>query len=301
MTAVATKSDFSVENSKNVNQIRPVTLSIQGYPASDGDGVRLTRLIGSPALSMLDPFLLLDMLYSNEPRNYLGGFPEHPHRGFETVTYVLAGRVRHEDNKGHAGVIEPGGVQWMTAGRGIVHSEMPEQEDGLLWGFQLWINLPATQKMTEPRYQEFSASEIPVEHRPDGSQVRVIAGRTNTGTTGPIRGVSTEPIYFDVALESGGYFGEAIPTTHKAFIFVYEGSVAVFGDNPDKEQIVKAGTLAVLGEGDRIQVSTTDTVGKFLLIAGKPLNEPVAHAGPFVMNTKAEVLQAFQDYWAGGF
>lgn len=298
---MATTIDFNVDSSANANRTRSVTLSIQGYPASDGDGVQLTRLIGSPALSMLDPFLLLDMLYSDEQSDYLGGFPNHPHRGFETVTYVLAGRVRHEDNKGHTGAIAPGGVQWMTAGRGIIHSEMPEQEDGLLWGFQLWLNLPAAQKMTEPRYQEFAAHDIPVESRPDGSQVRVIAGQTTIGTTGPIRGVPTEPIYFDVTVAAGNEFVEPLPATHNSFIVVYDGSVLVHSDRPEQEQTVTAGMLAVLGEGNRVHISAKDTTGKFLLVAGKPLHEPVAHGGPFVMNTRAQVLQAYQDYWAGRF
>jgi redox-sensitive bicupin YhaK (pirin superfamily) len=293
------ENNFIAEDGADISRVRPVVLSVEGLLTSDGDGVRLTRTIGSSTLPMLDPFLLLDMLYSDEPRNYLAGFPEHPHRGFETVTYVLAGHVRHEDSKGHAGLLEPGGVQWMTAGQGIVHSEMPEQENGLLWGFQLWINLPATQKMTEPYYQELLASEIPLEHRPDGSQVRVIAGQTNLGTTGSIHGVSTEPIYFDVTVAPGSYFVETIPIAHNSFIFVYEGNIAVRGNSPDEEQTVKAGILAVLGEGDQVQVKTRETPGKFLLIAGKPLNEPVARSGPFVMNTRAEVLQAYRDYWAG--
>lgn len=284
-----------------IDRLRSVTLVIQGQPASDGAGVQLTRLIGTSAFLMLDPFLLLDMFYSAEPHDYLAGFPDHPHRGFETVSYVLAGRMRHEDNKGHTGVIEPGGVQWMTAGRGIVHSEMPEQTDGLLWGFQLWINLPAAQKMTNPHYQEFAASEIPVEQRSDGTKVRAIAGQTNLGMIGPIQQGATEPIYLDVAIAPNGNLIETIPTTHNAFLFVYEGSVTVLADHPGEEQIVKAGTLAVLGEGEGVRVRTDDTAGKFLLIAGKPLNEPVAHGGPFVMNTRAEVLQAYQDYQAGRF
>lgn len=284
-----------------INRLRSVTLVVPGQPASDGAGVRLTRVIGTSALLMLDPFLLLDMFYSDEPRDYLAGFPSHPHRGFETVSYVLAGRMRHEDNKGHQGVIEPGGVQWMTAGRGIVHSEMPEQSIGLLWGFQLWINLPAAQKMTKPRYQEFAASDIPVQQRSDDTQVRVIAGQTNLGMIGSIHQGATEQIYLDVAIAPNGNFMENIPVTHNSFIFVYDGCVTVLANSSGEERIVEAGTLAVLGDGNGIRVRTGATVGKFLLIAGKPLNEPVAHGGPFVMNTRAELLQAYQDYQAGWF
>ncbi len=305
----------SLTTGTKVDRLRSVKLEIQGELASDGSGVKLTRFMGTRALMMLDPFLLFDMIYSDEPRDYLGGFPDHPHRGFETVSYSLAGRIRHEDNKGHAGVIEPGGVQWMTAGRGIVHSEIPEQIDGLLWGFQLWINLPAVDKMTEPRYQEFPSSRIPVEHQANGTQIRVIAGQTSLGTTGPIQPGATEPIYLDVAIASsrrdsasaeakpiapGNDFSQIIPATHNAFIFVYDGNITIVG-NLAQQQIVKAGTLAVLSEGDHLQICTQNTIGKFLLIAGKPLNEPVAHGGPFVMNTKAEVLQAYQDYSAGRF
>ena len=280
---------------------RSVTSTVRGMPTSDGAGVRLTRVIGTPDLPMLDPFLMLDMFYSDQPQDYIAGFPDHPHRGFETVSYVLAGRVRHEDNKGHAGVIEPGGVQWMTAGRGIVHSEMPEQTDGLLWGFQLWLNLPAAQKMIAPRYQEFEVDQIPTETRLPGTQINVIAGQTSLGTRGPIQPDTTEAIYWDVTIAPDGDFAESLPTTHNGFIFVYEGEVMVQADAPEQAQHIEAGTLAVLGEGEQIHVTTGSRSGKFLLIAGKPLNEPVAQGGPFVMNTRAEVLQAQYDYLAGRF
>lgn len=276
---------------------RAVIQIIPGLPAADGAGVRLTRFLGTAALPLLDPFLLLDMMHSDQPQDYVAGFPNHPHRGFETVTYVLAGKVRHEDNKGHRGVIEPGGVQWMTAGRGIVHSEMPEQTDGLLWGFQLWLNLPAAEKMTAPKYQEFDASEIPEEGR-DGVTVRAIAGRTSQGTTGPIQPAATEAIYWDLILEAGQTFTESLPLTHNAFLVVYEGEVTVQAEG--QGQAISTGTLAVLGAGDRLELSTAKG-GRALLIAGKPLNEPVAHGGPFVMNTRAEVLQAQRDFLAGRF
>lgn len=282
-------------------EYRSVVLSVPGISASDGAGVRLTRVIGTPALQMLDPFLLLDMFHSDHPQDYIAGFPDHPHRGFETVSYILAGCIRHEDNKGHVSVIKPGGVQWMTAGRGVVHSEMPEQIDGLLWGFQLWINLPAAEKMTDPRYQEFDANDIPVEQRSPGTTVRVIAGQTSLGTQGPIQPATTEPIYLDVAIAADYEFSEPLPQTHNSFLFVYDGQVTIHADDPALEQNVNAGTLAVLGDGHHVRARTNSGFGRFLLIAGKPLNEPVAHSGPFVMNTRTEVLQAYHDYQAGRF
>ncbi len=280
---------------------RSVTAIAPGMVTSDGAGVSMTRLLGTSQLPRLDPFLLLDMFHSDQPQDYIAGFPDHPHRGFETVTYMLAGRVRHEDNKGHRGVIEPGGVQWMTAGRGIVHSEMPEQDKGLLWGFQLWLNLPAVRKMSEPRYQEFDPGQIPTERRSDGTTVRVIAGETHRGTRGPIQPGETEPRYWDVAIAPNQTFTEPLPPTHNGFLVVYDGQVTVQGDPSTQAQQVQSGELAVLGPGLQIQVKTGETAGKFLLIAGQPLNEPVAQMGPFVMNTQAELMQAYRDYQAGRF
>ena len=211
----------SVENQSQ----RKVSRIIRGMPATDGAGVELTRVIGQPALPMLDPFLLLDAFRSDKPEDYLAGFPPHPHRGFETVTYLLAGRMRHRDNAGHEGVIAPGGIQWMTAGRGIVHSEMPEQEDGLLEGFQLWVNLPAAHKMDHPGYQEFPAEQIPVESREGGIEVRVIAGVTSQGTRGPVVQPLTEPLYLDVRVPAGGQFTERLPAAYTAFVYVIQGLV----------------------------------------------------------------------------
>ena len=193
----------SNQNSAGHGKVRELAQLTSGIPASDGDGVRLTRIVGSPEINMVDPFLLFDVFESDSPDDYIGGFPDHPHRGFETVTYLLAGRMRHKDNTGREGVIKPGGVQWMTAGRGIVHSEMPEQENGLLQGFQLWVNLPATAKMTAPAYQEFPASVIPSEKLEAGGTIKVIAGRTDNGTEGPVKNVYTDPLYLDVQLEPG--------------------------------------------------------------------------------------------------
>ncbi|MBT6096128.1 MAG: pirin family protein [Rhodospirillaceae bacterium] len=289
--------NVSLENSVQAATVREVSQLTPGMPASDGAGVQLTRIVGSPMVDMVDPFLLLDAFGSDKPGDYIAGFPDHPHRGFETVTYILAGRMRHKDNAGHEGVIGPGDVQWMTAGRGIVHSEMPEQEDGLLMGFQLWVNLPGKDKMTAPRYQEFPASEIAVEDLDGGGTVKVIAGRTDAGAEGPVKDISTDPLYLDVTLTPGAHFGQSVPAPHGGFIYVFEGSVSVGANGTE----VPTGTLAVLDEGARVEVTASDTGGRFLLISGKRLNEPVARGGPFVMNTRAEVLQAFQDYQAGRF
>ena len=264
---------------------RVIIKTLKGMAASDGDGVRLTRIIGSPELDMLDPFLMLDSFASDNPGDYIGGFPEHPHRGFETVTYMLAGKMRHKDNAGHEGVIEAGGVQWMTAGRGILHSEMPEQTEGLLHGFQLWVNLPAKDKVLPPAYQEFSATDIPLEAFGGGS-VKVISGTTNAGTKGAVQGTATNPLYLDVVLN--GTFKQDIPPTHNGFIYVIEGEVAG----------VSAGHVGIFGEGNAVALQGT---GRFLLIAGAQLNEPVARGGPFVMNTREEVLQAFDDYRSNRF
>ena len=278
--------------------MRRIKQVIRGMPATDGAGVELTRVIGQPALSMLDPFLLLDAFRSDEPDDYIAGFPPHPHRGFETVTYLLDGRMRHKDNAGNEGVIEPGGIQWMTAGKGIVHSEMPEQENGLLEGFQLWINLPATHKMSEPAYQEYSQEHIPVEQREDGVDVRVISGTTSRGTVGPVVQPLTEPVYFDITLPGGKDFMETLPETHNAFVYVIQGKLHVGGDSANA---LSRDDLAVLTRGTEIQVSAAGAKTRFLFIAGKPLNEPVARGGPFVMNTKTEIQQAFEDYNAGRF
>ncbi len=276
--------------------MRKIAEVIRGMPATDGAGVELTRVIGQPALTMLDPFLLLDAFRSDNPQDYIAGFPPHPHRGFETVTYLLAGRMRHQDNAGHEGVIEAGGIQWMTAGKGIVHSEMPEQQDGLLEGFQLWVNLPAGHKMDQPAYQEVSAEGIPVELRDEGVEVRVISGVTSLGCQGPVVQPLTEPLYLDVSLPAGQDFFEKLPATHNAFVYVIEGPVVV---NADNEQVLHRDDLAVLSEGDGVSVKAGEQGGRFLLVAGKPLNEPVARGGPFVMNTREEIDQAFADYKAG--
>jgi len=262
-----------------------------GQPAMDGDGVRMTRIIGTQELDILDPFLLLDNFESDQAEDYIGGFPDHPHRGFETVTYLLAGRMRHKDSAGHEGVIEAGGVQWMTAGKGIVHSEMPEQENGLLHGFQLWVNLPANEKMQAPAYQEFNAEQIPVERQANATEVRVIAGETNAGTRGPVVNRHVDPLYLDVTLGAREKFYQRIDEEHQAFVFVIDGEIQI---GPNKQLLGKR-QLGVLDTGEEVSVSGDDA-SRFLLIAGKPLREPVARGGPFVMNTREEVLQAFEDF-----
>jgi redox-sensitive bicupin YhaK (pirin superfamily) len=273
------------------SRIRELAHVTPGLPASDGDGVRMTRIIGTPELNMLDPFLLLDAFGSDQPQDYIGGFPSHPHRGFETVTYLLAGRMRHKDNAGNEGVIEPGGVQWMTAGRGIVHSEMPEQENGLLMGFQLWVNLPARAKMTAPAYQEYPPSGVPLERRDDGTQVRVVAGTTSAGTSGAIRNEWVRPTYLDVSLPAGLDFEQAVGAGDNAFLYVIDGDLAV----GEQQAPLARRTLGILGAGDRVRVSTA-SAARFLLVSAQPLNEPVARGGPFVMNTREEIVQAFDDY-----
>lgn len=272
-------------------KIRELQTSTSGIPATDGDGVKMTRVIGSPELNMLDPFLLFDAFESDQPQDYIGGFPNHPHRGFETVTYLLAGRMRHKDSAGHEGVIKPGGVQWMTAGKGIVHSEMPEQEDGLLQGFQLWVNLPASEKMREPAYQEFPVNDIPVERLENGTVIRVIAGKSNQGIQGPINNNYVNPIYMDITLPAGQQFEQTLNTSDNAFIYVIDGQLSV----GKLQQTLTYKEMGILGNGDQVSVVAEES-SRFLLIAAQPLNEPVARGGPFVMNTKAEVLQAFEDF-----
>jgi redox-sensitive bicupin YhaK (pirin superfamily) len=263
-------------------------------PASDGAGVKLTRVIGSPQLPDLDPFLMLDEFGTDRPEDYVAGFPSHPHRGFETVTYMLDGRMRHKDNHGNEGVLVPGSVQWMTAGRGIVHSEMPEQEQGRMRGFQLWVNLPAAQKMTAPRYQEYGPGRFPEHDVAPGVAVKVIAGRVGTAV-GAIEQPATEPTYLDIRLAPGASFEQPLPEGHAAFAYVYEGSASI------GEAEVAAQHLAVLGAGDAVRVQGGAAGARLILVAGRPLGEPVARYGPFVMNTQAELRQAFEDFQAGRF
>lgn len=267
---------------------------VNGDQVTDGAGVQLKRVIGSPQLNMLDPFLMFDAFGSDQPQEYLAGFPPHPHRGFETVTYMLAGKMRHEDSAGNQGVIETGGVQWMTAGKGIIHSEMPEQEEGLLAGFQLWVNLPAAEKMREPRYQERTADEIPVETHDNGSRIKVVAGQTDSGTQGVIDNPYVNPLYLHVALPPETGFSQQLPETDNSFVYVIKGELSI----GDKQRPLKAGQLGVLEKGSEVKLHA-EQASEFLLVSGQPLNEPVARGGPFVMNTREQVEQAFADYRDG--
>lgn len=291
---------MTMPESKNDLILRRVSRIIKGMPVTDGAGVELTRVIGQPVLPMLDPFLLLDAFRSDKPEDYIAGFPSHPHRGFETVTYLLTGRMRHKDNAGHEGVIESGGIQWMTAGKGIVHSEMPEQENGMLEGFQLWINLPASHKMGEATYQEYSAEHIPLESREGGIDVRVIAGVTSKGTKGPVVQPLTDPLYLDVRVPTGQVYFEGIPESHNAFCYVINGSVGIETEE-GKTMWIARDDLGVLTHGNVVKLQAGQEDARFLVVAGSPLREPVARGGPFVMNTKAEVQQAFEDYKQGKF
>ena len=275
---------------------RELAFKTAGMPAQDGDGVSLRRIIGTPELDMVDPFLLFDFFGSDEPQHYIGGFPDHPHRGFETVTYMLAGRSRHKDSAGHEGVIEAGDVQWMTAGSGIIHSEMPEQEEGRLAGFQLWVNLPAAQKMIDPAYQEVKGEAIPVE-RFDGGSAKVIAGKATGGTVGPVINEWTDPIYFDMTLDDGGHYVQEIADSHNAFIYVLDGALELGGG----ADTLAAGELGVLTERGAVDLTGRGAATRFILVAGRRIGEPVARGGPFVMTTKEEVLQAFEDFRGNRF
>jgi hypothetical protein len=272
---------------------RHVAWSGRGMAASDGAGVKLTRVIGQPQLPDLDPFLMLDEFGSDDPEAYIAGFPDHPHRGFETVTYMLAGRMRHRDNKGNEGLLTAGSVQWMTAGRGIVHSEMPEQEAGLMQGFQLWLNLPAKDKMTAPRYQDIAPERIPIAEPAPGVSAKVIAGEL-AGVKGPVEAGATEPFYADFHLDAAASVTVDLPAQHSAFAYVYEGAAGIGGHASLR------GTIAVLTPGDSVTLSS-DHGARLILVAGKPLREPVAKYGPFVMNTEGELRQAFADFQAGRF
>ena len=276
-------------------QQRRVKQIVRGHATSDGAGVKLTRVIGSAELPDLDPFLMLDEFGSDKPGDYLAGFPEHPHRGFETVTYMLAGRMRHHDNQGNTGLLGPGSVQWMTAGRGILHSEMPEQEHGLMQGFQLWVNLPARDKMCAPRYQDIPADAVPLITPAPGVQVRVLAGALGD-IEGPVRAVATAPVYLDITLQPSTQFSVPLPREHAAFAYVFEGETAI-GD----ATAVQRGQLAVLDSGDSVTLTAGKSGARMILVAGQPLREPVAKYGPFVMNTQREIVQAVEDFRAGKF
>jgi redox-sensitive bicupin YhaK (pirin superfamily) len=279
-----------------LRQSRSIDRLIEGIATSDGAGVKLTRVLTGKLQHRLDPFLMLDAFGSDDPDDYIAGFPDHPHRGFETVTYMLSGRMRHRDSAGHEGLLENGGVQWMTAGHGVIHSEIPEQKDGVMEGFQLWLNLPASRKMDAPWYRDFASAELPKYHTTNGVTVRVIAGTSN-GIAGAVTREITEPLYLDVHLPAGAEFLTAIPATHNAFIYVYRGAVKVAGTLVPSQRM---GILSNMPQADGVTVEATEEA-RLILVAGKPLNEPIVQYGPFVMNTQAEIHQALDDFRAGRF
>ena len=300
MTTTLTAPATSVTPDAAVRNPRAVERLVTGQATSDGDGVKLTRVLTQPLQRRLDPFLMLDAFGSDDADDYIGGFPDHPHRGFETVTYMIAGRMRHRDSAGNEGLLENGGVQWMTAGRGIIHSELPEQEHGRMEGFQLWLNLPAADKMGTPGYRDIPTGEIP-ELRLPGASVRVIAG-TSHGVAGAVQKAHTEPLYLDLHLEPGATFEQPLPAGHNAFVYVYRGQLEI--DGGAARTSVPHGRMAVLANAadrDGVRLQAGAEGARALLIAGRPLNEPIAQYGPFVMNKQAEIFQAVEDFRAGKF
>jgi quercetin 2,3-dioxygenase len=262
-------------------------------PTSDGAGVKLTRVLTQPLQRRLDPFLMLDAFGSDSADDYIAGFPDHPHRGFETVTYMIAGRMRHRDSAGHEGLLEDGGVQWMTAGRGVIHSELPEQESGRMEGFQLWLNLAADDKMRAPWYRDIQSAELPTFTTPEGVTVRVIAGASR-GIAGAVQRDRTEPVYLDLHLPAGARFEQALPPAHNAFAYVYRGALRIAGKD------VPVQRMAILAnDGVTVALEAGAEPARALLIAGRPLGEPIAQYGPFVMNTNEQIFEAVEDFRAG--
>ena len=289
---------FAVARSRRVERL------VRGQPTSDGAGVKLTRVLTQPLQQRLDPFLMLDAFGSDTAGDYIGGFPDHPHRGFETVTIMKAGRMRHRDSVGNVGLLEPGSVQWMTAGRGIIHSEMPEQQEGRMAGFQLWVNLAAQDKMTAPQYRDVAPAEVPVLRRPDGVEIRVIAGASH-GVAGAVTRPTTEPIVLDLTLPPGTRCDVELPAGHNAFVYVYGGALQVGDDavatSASRVDVERMAILANDAQADGVRLVAADATAptRVLLVAGKPLCEPIAQYGPFVMNTQAEIQQALADFQRG--
>lgn len=278
-----------------LNHPREVERLVAGQPTSDGAGVRLNRVLTQNLQRRLDPFLMLDHFGSENPDDYVAGFPDHPHRGFETITYMLQGRIRHRDSAGHEGLVADGGVQWMTAGRGVIHSELPEQREGRMAGFQLWLNLPAKDKMRAPWYLDVQGPDVPQFER-DGVTVRVIAGASH-GVAGAVQREVTEPLYLDLHLPAGATFEQPLPAAHNAFVFVYEGALKY-----DSGCLQPSGRMAIFANApgsDGVRLTAGDQPTRAILVAGKPLGEPIAQYGPFVMNTEAELVQAVRDFQAG--
>lgn len=282
------------------SKTRRVIEIIEPQSVVEGAGVRLKRSIGTQALDYLDPFLLFDHFDSKNPQDYQAGFPMHPHRGIETVTYILSGEVKHKDSLGNSGSIGAGDVQWMTAGRGILHEEMPQVRSEGINGFQLWVNLAAKEKMTAPRYQNIRANEIPQIERADGTRIRVIAGSVD-GVSGPVSGISVVPTYLDVRVPAGVTFNHSLESGHAVFTYILAGAVKVSSAGADAEVLLQSPQLLVWGEGDDIRIVAGDTPAQFLFVSGTPLNEPIARYGPFVMNTREEIEQTLQELRQGTF
>jgi quercetin 2,3-dioxygenase len=284
--------------STSVTLPRRVERVLQGQATSDGAGVRLTRLLTQDLQRRLDPFLMLDLFGTDNPGDYIGGFPDHPHRGFETVTYMLQGRMRHRDSAGNEGLLSPGSVQWMTAGKGVIHSEMPEQQEGAMEGFQLWLNLPAKDKLREPWYRDIATEEVPEwqgEGEDKGVKLRVIAGSAQ-GVQGAVQREDTQALYLDIHLEAGATFSQPLPDSHNAFVVVYRGELTT------ADQIVRSRRMAIMANtpgSNGIVLQAGAEGAKAILVAGRPLKEPIAQYGPFVMNTQQEIFQAVQDFQAG--
>ncbi|MDN3546381.1 pirin family protein [Kinneretia asaccharophila] len=281
-----------------LSQPRAVERLVAGQATRDGAGVKLTRVLTQNLQRRLDPFLMLDAFGSDQADDYIAGFPDHPHRGFETVTYMLEGRMRHRDSAGHEGLLGNGGVQWMTAGRGVIHSELPEQEEGRMEGFQLWLNLPARDKMREPWYRDIQSQEIPEFRTEAGVNVRVIAGQSH-GVVGAVQREHTEPLYLDIHLPAGARFEQALPEAHNAFVYVYRGALRFESGCTVPQQRMAIFANQVGSDGVRLQAGDEPT--RVILIAGQPLGEPIAQYGPFVMNNEAELVQAVRDFQAGRF
>jgi quercetin 2,3-dioxygenase len=280
---------------------RSLSRVIRSIPTTEGGGVKLRRSLGQVRGLHHDPFLMLDEFATEKAEDYIAGFPNHPHRGFQTVTYMLAGHMLHEDHLGNRGDLRSGGAQWMKAGRGIIHSEMPQQESGLMHGFQLWVNLPASEKMQPAAYRDIQPEEIPVATLPGGGQVKVVAGTAEVdggSVSGPIQGLSTEPLFLDVRLPAGGRFVQPIAPEHNAFVYPYEGQVEIGAGSGERRPLATQ-SVGLLSEGERIEISADGEPAAFLVLAGRPLHEPVAQYGPFVMNTREEIDQAIQDYQSG--
>lgn len=282
--------------SVEVSEQKTIVKVVRGMPTSDGAGVSLTRIIGQPDLPRLDPFLMLDFFGSDNPGEYIAGFPPHPHRGFQTVTYMLAGKMRHKDSVGNEGVIDAGGIQWMNAGRGIIHEEMPEQEEGLLQGFQLWVNLPAKEKMSAPNYQDIQPDSVPTVQIQNAS-VKVLAGEVD-GVKGPVKTTAVAPTFLDIDLK-GGQCDIALKSNEAAFLYVYEGNITVGKGDQAQKTMLESGELGVLSQqGTRLSFSS-EKGSKIIVVSGKPINEPIVQYGPFVMNSQQEIVQAVNDYQSG--